>query len=281
MMSEKDEEIVIPSREELLGEAPADEEVGTGEPGDDPLAGYTGDLEMAEKAMSMGWNPDKEAVGDKWVSAEVFLAKGEFLDEVHKLKRAIKNRDKKLDALTAHLEMMRNKDFADREKDIKAKKREAMEMGDYDSVELLDEELDTVKAEKRQAQEETKNDGPPEAYIEWAEENTWYSSDPELTAFADKIAPGIFQTGNGKDLADLYNEVSAEVKARFPEKFGGAKSRPVSAVETARNSTRSTTRQTKSKHSLSDLPEEDRKIAMTLIKTGVMSEEDYLKDYYS
>jgi hypothetical protein len=77
---------------------------------------------------------------------------------------------------------------------------------------------------------------------------------------------------------DVYEYVAKEVKARFPEKFGGNPKRsqpsPVEGAGKGRTGHSST------KYSVKDLPEEDRRIMETIVRSGTMTKEQYLKDYF-
>ncbi len=274
-MSEQDSqnEDLIPSREELMGET-----IESGESEED-LSEYS---EVEQQAMEIGWNPDQEQVGDKWVSAEIFLAREPVFAEVRKLKKALGNRNKEMDAMKTHLEMMRKKENKDRIDALKAKRREAMEMGQFEEADQYEEEIDNVKEEDRRLDQDIKestNVNP--AFTEWLEDNSWYAEDEELREFADLIGPGVFSTAHpDTDPAELYEVITKKVKCMYPDTFGRPSAKPKPpAVETSRATTR--TRQAKPKHTMSDVPKEDRDLAMTLIRAGHISEEEYLKDYFS
>lgn len=288
-MSEKDEEVKIPSKEELLGNeegAEDQEDLGTGEPGDDPLASFEGEArEMAEAAMALGWNPDKDSVGDKWVSAEVFLGRQPFVDEVRKLKRALKNRDKEVDSIKQHLEMVRQNQVKETIKELKSRKRQAMEDGDYEAVDEIDELLDSAKEDaKPKVDTSSTEQQVNEVYQEWKKDNSWYGKggNEDLTEFADGVARGLVdkyqdETGMINDLEGFYEEITKKVKKHYPEQFGGKKQSNASAVEPGKG-TSGRKRGGAKRYSINDIPEEDRAIAQTMIR--MIGEEQYYKDYF-
>lgn len=270
-MSEQSKEVELPSKEELLG---TDEDLGMSS-GDEHS--YS---ELEQQAIAAGWNPDQDAVealGKDWVSAEIFMARQPMFDEIHKLRRALKNRDKDVDAIKQHLEMMRKKETEDSVKELKAKRREAMDLGDYDAVEEFEEQIEALKSSETSKKVEPEI--PPE-YIEWKAENTWYTTDAELTKYADLIGPGLLQEYSN-DVEAFYKAITNEVKARFPEKFGKAKAtQAAGAVESGKGKVASTkgSHRSSKKYSISDIPEGERHLAKTII--SMIGEEAYFKDYF-
>lgn len=282
-MSKENKEVEIPSKEDLLNIT--DEDLGASSEDEQTYS------DIEEQAIAAGWNPDQEAVeasGKDWVSAEVFVARQPMFDEIHKLKKALKNRDKDVAAIKQHLEMVRQKDAETSVKELKAKRREAMEIGDYDAVDDLEDQIEAVKKDAETGS--SKEDTPeiPQEYIDWKAENPWYgqSGDPDLTEFADGVAQVILSkhlTADGQiaDVEDFYNEISERVKKHYPEKFGKTKQTTqasAGAVESGKGKARGTQRKASKKYSINDIPEGDRQMARTLI--NIIGEEAYFKDYF-
>ena len=60
---------------------------------------------------------------------------------------------------------------------------------------------------------------PSEKAIAWAEKNTWFRSDAEMTDYAQRIHRGLVAEGFDTESDDYYNELTNRVKNKFPESF--------------------------------------------------------------
>jgi len=63
---------------------------------------------------------------------------------------------------------------------------------------------------------------PSQKAIEWAEKNTWFRSDAEMTDYAQRIHRGLVAEGFDTESDDYYNELTVRVKNKFPESFEGS-----------------------------------------------------------
>ena len=63
---------------------------------------------------------------------------------------------------------------------------------------------------------------PSEKAIAWAEKNTWFRSDNEMTDYAQRIHRGLVAEGFDTESDDYYNELTVRVKNKFPESFEGS-----------------------------------------------------------
>ena len=63
---------------------------------------------------------------------------------------------------------------------------------------------------------------PSQKAIEWAEKNTWFKSDPEMTDYAQRIHRGLVAEGFDTESDNYYNELTQRVKLKFPESFEGS-----------------------------------------------------------
>mgnify|MGYP003113971531 FL=1 len=60
---------------------------------------------------------------------------------------------------------------------------------------------------------------PSEKALAWAEKNTWFRSDAEMTDYAQRIHRGLVAEGFDTESDDYYNELTVRVKNKFPESF--------------------------------------------------------------
>lgn len=238
-----------------------------------------------EKALSSGWMPQDEweEAGndvDDWVDARTFNRNGEFMNQIHRLKR--QNQD--LSTAINDLKQMQGKTAAMERKKVMAELKQAkvtaLENEDHSAVVEIDEKMAEVKdMEKAQS-------APPKPQIDpnfqrdfdsWQSQNDWYGRDEEMRNYADFLGTRMAQ--NGAHYSEVFREVSKKVRETFPNKFENP-ARNRSTVDGG-NKTTAATRSTrgKSKIAFSDLPAEAQETCKRFERLDVMSRDDFLKDY--
>ena len=60
---------------------------------------------------------------------------------------------------------------------------------------------------------------PSSKALAWAEKNTWFRQDEEMTDYAQRIHRGLVAEGFDTESDDYYNELTLRVKNKFPESF--------------------------------------------------------------
>jgi hypothetical protein len=121
----------------------------------------------------------------------------------------------------------------------------AREAGDYSKEEearqaltKLDLESERIRVTKQKKEQEYENfqkemenkqqvnpqpsaprPQPSEKALAWAEKNTWFRSDAEMTDYAQRIHRGLVAEGFDTESDDYYNELTVRVKNKFPESF--------------------------------------------------------------
>ena len=121
----------------------------------------------------------------------------------------------------------------------------AREAGDYSKEEearqaltKLDLESERIRVTKQKKEQEYENfqkemenkqqvnpqptaprPQPSEKALAWAEKNTWFRSDQEMTDYAQRIHRGLVAEGFDTESDDYYNELTVRVKNKFPESF--------------------------------------------------------------
>jgi len=224
--------------------------------------------EIEQEAISHGWNPEG-VEGKKNLSAEEFMDRQGLYDDIRGLKK--QNR-KLLDGMEAMKEFQNTIRVKERERvlnELKAAKKVALENENYDAVVQIDDRIAETKAQEN----------PPTntAFEKWIDDNDWYHQDTDMKQYADMIGTGYFQQNPNKSMDDVYLYVSDEVKKRFPDKFGNPKREQPNPVEGASKGRVKTSK----KYSARDLPEHDREIMKTIVRSGAMTEAAYLKEYFS
>ena len=177
---------------------------------------------IEERARQQGWVPQEEFRGpeDNWVDAETFVERGEnsnaiLRERMAKLERElIETKKTSQDFLEFHKQTEARAYQAARD-DLVKEQAKAIEGGDGDAFAKLEKDkqaLDTEHAQKSAPSPEMQ----PE-FIDFKSRNSWYESDPDMTAFADGISGRLLQEGyQGKALLD---QVEVRAKQAFPHKF--------------------------------------------------------------
>ena len=75
------------------------------------------------------------------------------------------------------------------------------------------------KEQQSYSQPTTERPQPSQKALAWAEKNTWFRSDAEMTDYAQRIHRGLVAEGFDTESDDYYNELTNRVKNKFPESF--------------------------------------------------------------
>lgn len=242
--------------------------------------------EVEIEAMNHGWKPQGEFEdSDKdFLSAKEFMGRQKLYDRIKRLERETRRANESVEAFKRSHSQIRKRAIEDTIEKLKAQKMTALENEEHSKVIDIDDQILRQREELNEVDREVGPNAQAEhfqaVFSDWVSSNGWYNSDAEAREYADMIGPGI-ASRVGQNPEVFLEEVGRQVKQRFPEKFGVAQRR-TNAVDGGTTTGRSTARagKNKPKHSLADLPEEDREIARTLIKNGAVTEQQYLKDYY-
>ena len=60
---------------------------------------------------------------------------------------------------------------------------------------------------------------PSEMGMKWAEKNTWFQKDPEMTGYAFGVHEKLIKSGVAPDTEEYYNKIADAVRRVFPDKF--------------------------------------------------------------
>lgn len=243
-----------------------EQEVATREVVDD-VENYT---ESEIQAMEHGWNPEG-VEGKKHLSAEEFLDRQPLYDDIRSLKKQTRKLQDGIEAMKTMQDGIRAREREKTIRELQASKKVALENENYDAVLEIDEYIAATRAEPI---------GPKTNVVfeQWVDKNEWYHEDTERRQYADMIGAAIYQKNPNRPINEVYAEVGKEVRARFPEKFGNNNRERPSPVEGAG---KGRTGRTSSKYSARDLPEGDRKIMETIVRSGAMTKDEYLKEYFA
>lgn len=237
------------------------------------------------QAMQMGWKPKEQYEGDpeKWVTADIFVARAPLFEKIDEQHRHTKNLQKKLEFLektlqdqAAHTERVRATEYKRALEALKQEKRVALAEEDLVRADELQDKIEEVK-EAQRIEEAAKQVAPPqpavnEAFVAWSQENQWYKLDAEMREFADAMA--IIEHNKGKTPEEVLKSVTEKVRKNFKDSphFRNPNKDKAPAVEAQSGGA------PRGKASGFKPTAEQREIARRFAATGIMSEEQYYKD---
>jgi gas vesicle protein len=268
------------------------------------------DVEVVREAESQGWVPKEKFVSRghseaEWVDADVFVKRGREILPI--LRKNNENLMKDLNATKEQLKELREaaEDFKKFQKEsyqrkveeyearitqLKESRAQAITDGDGQKVNALDEAIDTVKDEAKQAKQAVKAAETPVKDTElpaskvepelqvWLDKNPWFGTDKRLTGMANGVGESLrfeFPNLKGKEFLDKLDEVLEE---EFPGRFKGEpKKKAESKVESGSGRQ---SRASSSAHVYENLPADARAACDRYIKQGLIkTREQYLADY--
>lgn len=244
--------------------------------------------EVEKLAMKIGWNPNHKEGDRDYKTAEEFILSSKDIQTTQtkqnkSLKREIDDLKRSIGNLRGHYDTfygVQVKALKSRIKDLQVRKKEAVEDGDSEAVAMIDNQINEINAIPDALPQDNASE-PSEEFIEWQDENEWYTEDPEMHLYADKIGQEYAQ--KGLPLKKVFELVTRDVKKIFPEKFESQKKEePVpkkktpqtAPVEGATETRRSSA---KSKYTIKDLSDEQKAIAKDFAAKGIMTVEQYIE----
>lgn len=227
---------------------------------------------IEQRASEQGWRPQDEWDGDPsdWRTAREFLDRGEFFKKIEDQTRTIKELRKTQVDMTRHLEMVRKTEFKRALEVLKAQKRVALAEGDADRVIELDDEIAETREQAAQVQTPQVPEVDPSlhpVFVEWKNRNGWYETNRAMRAFADSLGGTL--TGSP---SEILAQVEREVRKEFAHKFENPARSRAGAVESGN------TKPSGKKEESFKLSDEERRVMQRFIRSGAITEEQYIKD---
>ena len=228
------------------------------------------------RAMETGWVPEDQWEGDPelWRPAKEYVDRGELFKKIDDQNRTIKDFKRALDDLKGHHAKVRETEYARALVALKEQKKTALEDGDAAGVIKIDDQIDLVKEEqKRLAMPQTQQttEAAPE-FTNWVARNKWYDTSEPMRAYADSLGRKLAAAGTSTE--EVLREVERQVKQEFPHKFVNPNRGKASAVEG------SSPKGGKSADSFA-LSDDERRVMQRFVRSGVMTEQQYIKDLKS
>jgi hypothetical protein len=228
-----------------------------------------------EQAREQGWRPKEEWDGDpdKWRPAKEFVERGELFGKIDHMGRELKETRKALKMLQEHHTKVKETEFKRAVDELKALQKKHLEEGNSDGYLETSELLTDLKAEQkaREAVAEVTPNQPHPDFVQWVNANKWYNADVEMHDYADAVGLRYAQNNPHLEPNEVLTYVSQQVRNRFKERFVNPNRSKPSAVEGSNNT------ESPKKDSFK-LTDEERKVMHTFVRTGTMSEKEYIDE---
>jgi hypothetical protein len=231
--------------------------------------------ELEEKARRMGWRPQDEYKGDpaRWTDAESFVRVGEeripvMKENFNKLEDKYKTLEQKVKAQEDYQKHMGKIQYERAMKDLKAEQIMAVEEADTEKFQQLEQKAEQIKNDYSPKQ--PVQDQAPQEVAEWQAKNAWFNTDYRMTEAARFYENQLLHM----PLAQRLEEVSRKVNADFAPPKEVARKLP--AVEGARQHGNGKA----PAKTWSDIDPNHLEAANTMVKSGLLTKADYLKDYF-
>jgi len=260
--------------------------------------------DVQHEAESQGWVPKERYRGNEadWVDAETFVKRGREILPI--LRKNNENLVKDLNATKEQLKDFREaaeefkkfqresyerkaSEYERRIQDIKESRAQAINDGDGQKVNALDDALDEAKEDLKEAKQAVKDvisvpEQPASAAVDpnlqsWLDKNAWFGEDRRMTSIANGLGEGLrleFPGLKGEAFLEKLDEALAE---EFPNRFGG-KSKSPSTNRVESGSGRQS-RSSSNAQSYENLPSEAKAACDRFVKQKLMTREQYVQDF--
>lgn len=154
------------------------------------------------------------------------------------LERKLSEQEERLKALSEaqakHFEELNHKSLEQQKQDLLNRRRDSLEIGDYDTINEIDEQLLDLKVKAKAPPRETPRETTPsqapeqasyepDALKQWQQRNPWVN-DPNQAARlqkADAILNDLLSKGYGMEEAELYEEIDKRLQRQAPPPGNG------------------------------------------------------------
>lgn len=239
------------------------------------------------EARKMGWRPQDEYDGDNWVNAEIFVARAPLIEKIEGMGKALKRVNSETEQIKEHYKKVKETAYQQALKDLRAERRAAIQEGDADTLDAVEEQLDKLKEERIREEQEQQTSASSqtaeqvEAFQTWRQRNNWYQDHAEATELADTLGRGYHSEGATPD--QVLAKVEKAIRKAFPELYRNPNRDKPSGTVTGSSTKMADNKQTKQEQSLAgvkkSLTDEQRQVMNKLVRSGMLTEEEYLRDF--
>lgn len=210
-------------------------------PEDDELANYSENVQSRIKKLRFEYHEERRRKEEaERIREEAITRAKNLYEENQKLKETLtKGESMLIDQAKTRIDSEINQ--------AKVAYRNAYESGDTDAILEAQEKLTALQTEKYKVSDykpvEYKPEPEPEFFKQtprvpepdakakaWAERNTWFQQDPEMTAYAFGVHEKLVKNGIDPTSDEYYAQIDENIRKRFPENFGDSHQRKPSTV---------------------------------------------------
>lgn len=248
--------------------------------------------EIEKRASRMGWRPKEEFRGDpnRWIDAEGFVDRTErelpiALGTIKTLERRLADTEATIHQFAAYAKTTEERAYQRALKSLQKEQRDAVAVGDTDKFDAAQKEIDEVIKQREQLASKTQAPAPTAQnrdFEAWTQRNPWYGSDPDMTRIADEVSRSVvaaFPELVGK--RGIYDKYDEALKLRMGDKLNGAnnprRSDPPAVAGASGGGDAAAS--SGGKKSYAALPAEAKAACDKFVKAGLLTREQYLKDY--
>jgi len=232
------------------------------------------------KARAQGWVPKDEFRGgeDKWIDAKSFVERGETIVPIMRernehLEKEIREMKESFKEFSEFHRQTEERTYQKALKEIEERKLAAVEMAN--KVEYESAEAERVELEKSKPAPKVEKTYEPPEWREFKTTNAWYGVDQELTAEADAL--GGAYSKQDIPYYKMLEKVQETIKKMHPEKFTNVRRERISSVESVSSATGLPKKG--NSHAYENLPAEAKAQCDKWIKSGLLTKEQYIRDY--
>lgn len=226
------------------------------------------------KAIEQGWIPKEEFDGDEseFIDAPEFVRRGELFKKIETQSRELKNVRQALEALAKHNTKIEKLQYEKALKSLKDARKQAMMEGETERALALEDKIEEVENEReivaRDVPQIPEDDSYTPSFQAWVERNNWYETNRTMRAAADALGKDFYNQGYQPQ--EVLEKVEAEIRKEFAHKFASPAAKRSMAVEPS-------SRSGGSKRESFELSQDEREAMRQIVKTGVMTEAEYIK----
>ncbi|KKN77967.1 hypothetical protein LCGC14_0355320 [marine sediment metagenome] len=249
--------------------------------------GETPDAELEARAKRMGWHGKEDYNGpeDRFVDAKTFIEKSETelpitRERLRRLDKRVAKQDKVIKEFGEFHAGVEARAYEKALTDIRREKRDAANAEDMEKYDdLAKQEVELEKTAPKGGP--MAGESPPPEITDWANSTPWFKTPDRpggntgMTNFAIAHHGELLVEKPGLTIEENLEEVTSEVKRRFPEKFANPKRGDAASVE----GTSGTKPPAKGGRSYGDLPADAKAACDSFIAEKLMTKAEYLKQY--
>jgi hypothetical protein len=200
---------------------------------DEELESYSDKVRKRIQHLSKGYHDERRAKEQALRERQELEAYAQRIVEENKSLKT--NMSKSQEALLEQAKRVAETEF----EQAKAKYKEAYESGDADKVLEAQDELTNAKfkvekvknfkpapLQEGETSVQTQSTAPQSSYDAkaeaWRQDNTWFGTDEEMTAFALGLHQKLVKSGVDPKSDEYYERINSRMRQVFPETFGDA-----------------------------------------------------------